>query len=540
MIQHYDTDDFFKSQLEDFEMEAPMHLWEGVRTKRSFGHRILNQLRLKWYYGLPLLLLLGVGAAWMSSSDISSNANTLSSIQQEHAAIAIAPSTSKTIQKASAMTGLNASTESMENKANTDDQLIGTAIVRKKQSITQPTNTIDFIKESSEVALNKTKTADYTNLLTNKKKSYSLNNNQKDAKASVSFVNDKKDSNSQAVLSNLQSNKNMYTTNNNDVAYSNQTATNINFAANGLLSTSSNDVLGVDYFGKGSNNGANQSPFETSSLEAPASLMSKNMGLDEGIPNLNGLSPDQGCVDFGGNRRGKVVWYVEGFVSPDYSIKRLTFRNSEAADYIDQRTNTETYLFGGSGGIRVGVSGKYLGFKTGVTYNQINERFELNRQVLIDSMMVTTTDTILTDIVDTTFITRTFLQRNFEKTTKTTYNYYRSIEIPFLVTYNINRGRRFDLGVTAGALLNVWTQRKGEILNPANTVVDISDNTIFRKTYGLNLYAGMDLAFHMTNQVDFMVEPQVRYNMQPLTKGDHIVIQKYFTAGVNVGFRYRF
>lgn len=494
-------DDLFRSRLQQHEETEPLHLWEAIDQKRSFGHKVLNQVRLKWFYGIPILAVL-CGFVWLNNTDNGSQFAFKDKVKNQtivskQAGLSLA---NKQIASTEVPKAVNLADEIavVETQTLTGEDGYDEKGVNVETSLAFDENAINESVENQ--AINSTELTPATK---------STNQTQ------VSEV-------IQPIQSTLIEKA--------ELTGETQTrkTTQATQAAKTIQET--------------------KAPLETKITEETKETVSPEFVMNKMSPvellnrkNFNAKiagSPDQGCADFGG-KRSRVYLTVDVLASPDYSLKRMKERSSEVVDYINQRENTETFLYGFSGGVRVSAVGPRLSFRTGLIFSQINERLDVMERIVDDEREVEVNDTIINGL-DTTFVTGVVTVTETRNITQKTYNYYRGLDIPFLIGYNLKKGRTMDLGINGGAFLNIWTQRKGEILNPSLAPIDISGEEYFKSTIGLSVYAGLEMAYHLNYNLDVLIEPNVRYNMQPFTNGDYPVIQRYWTGALALGVRYKF
>jgi len=531
MKEHYHNeerfDNLFRSSLQEHEETAPMHLWEGIEAKRSFGHIVLNQLRLKWYYGLPVLLAIVAGFWIAGTLDDDNNNWAIDDNQTGVKQAALLALNEKAIAYNSLVAPVKKSSEQIDVQTKIETAPIITeqpekgAISSEKESLValpDLVKTVGATVEAVEAVEDKLELnhSEFTGKTAVESKSVI----QRNLKAKVTEQEETKGQGeeSQGDLEGKELKANGADVVNGTTKESKKIEDFV------LMNPGLNDLNSI--------NDVNETGgFAHKKQSALALLNSKHY---ESV--LLG-KPDRGCAAFG-RKRSKVTFTIDALASPDYSIKRMAARNSEVFDYIDEREKSETFLYGYSAGVRASVTGPRLGFRTGLIFSQINERFDLMQRVVGDSMLVNVNDTIVNGL-DTTFVAGVVTVTETRNFKETTYNYYRAFDIPFLLSYNVQKGRVMDVGINGGVFLNIWTKRKGKVLNPALQTVDISGNEYFKNTIGLSVYAGLEMAIHLNYRLDFLLEPNIRYNIQPLTEGDYAVIQRYWTGALALGIRYK-
>ncbi len=241
----------------------------------------------------------------------------------------------------------------------------------------------------------------------------------------------------------------------------------------------------------------------------------------------------KGCYSFAGGRI-KYDYYVDAFVSPEYAIRSLRAKDLDDDPYRQRRQETETTLHGISGGIRLSiVTRRGLALRTGIVYNRILERFNL--EVAGDTVTTTvvqsgTMDTITTVETGTTFI------RN--------YNRYHSVDIPLLLGYEIDAGK-LNFSINAGAYFNIYARQKGKILSQSDMLEFITSNNpqrinAFEKDLGISIYGSVSLAYQIRPNLQFLVEPNFRYQLKPITLETYPLEQQYLNIGLLLGLRRQF
>ncbi len=238
---------------------------------------------------------------------------------------------------------------------------------------------------------------------------------------------------------------------------------------------------------------------------------------------------------------------VDVYVSHDYSPKQLSANDSELNTHIDMRNQTEKALYSFSAGFRFGYNLSYKwNLHTGFNYSQTNEKFEYidpesnQTRIIIIKDYVYQNGKIIDSIITQETVT-------VPGTTKLkVFNKYRSYDIPVLARYTLFANHHLSLSAMAGVYLNVATRQKGMILDLDNkTPVEIyvkekQDNNLFKTQLGVSGYASFSMAYHLTSNVDFLLEPNVRFQPESLSSNHYAVSQKMNTFGVSTGLRYKF
>ncbi len=241
----------------------------------------------------------------------------------------------------------------------------------------------------------------------------------------------------------------------------------------------------------------------------------------------------KGCYSFAGGRI-KYDYFVDGFISPEYTIRNLTAKDPEDDPYRQLREDTESTLHGVSGGVRLSiVTRRGLALRTGIVYSRILERFNLEKEGderIVQIVPAGTTDTITTIETGTTFI------RN--------HNRYRSLDIPLLIGYEIDAGK-FNFSINAGAYFNILARQKGKILSQSDTLEFITSNNpqrinAFEKDLGISVYGSLGLGYHIRPNLQLLIEPNFRYQLKSITLESYPLDQQYVNIGLLLGVRRQF
>lgn len=266
------------------------------------------------------------------------------------------------------------------------------------------------------------------------------------------------------------------------------------------------------------------------SLDNPASITSAFDAPPIKIPFSWG---PKGCYSFAGGRI-KYDYYVDAFLSPEYAIRKLSAKTAEDENYRQRRDETEATLYGLSGGVRLSiVTRRGLALRTGIVYNRILERFNLEKEGdtrIVQFVPSGTMDTITTIETGTTVIR--------------TYNRYHSIDIPLLLGYEIDAGN-FNFNINAGAYFNIYARQKGKILSQLDAPEFITSNNpqrinAFEKDLGISLYGSIGLNYQIRPGLQLLIEPNLRYQLKPISLEAYPLEQQYVNVGLLLGVRRQF
>ncbi len=241
----------------------------------------------------------------------------------------------------------------------------------------------------------------------------------------------------------------------------------------------------------------------------------------------------KGCYSFAGGRI-KYDYYVDAFVAPEYVIRNLKARTAEDENYRQRRDDTEATLYGISGGVRLSlVTRRGLALRTGIVYNRILERFNLEKEGderIVFEIPAGTNDTIITIETGTTILR--------------SYNRYHSIDIPLLLGYEIEVGN-FNFSINSGVYFNIFARQKGKILSQSDMPEFITSNNpqrinAFEKDLGISIYGSIGLNYQIRPNLQLLIEPNLRYQLKPITLETYPLEQQYINVGLLLGVRRQF
>lgn len=247
------------------------------------------------------------------------------------------------------------------------------------------------------------------------------------------------------------------------------------------------------------------------------------------------------CPSFG--KRNGPSWYVDVYGSPDYAFRTLS-ANADNAGYAAIRDSTEKSLYAFSAGARVSMiwqSG--FAFRAGVHYAQINERFDY----LNPKETQTTTVNVIVDTLingpDTTFVWDTLSITQTGTRIKKTYNYYRFVDIPLIVGYEMHFND-WTINLNGGVLINLVASQKGDFLDPIDRPVTFTTGAAngykaFKGNAGLSVYASVGFLYQLNDRLQLMLEPHFRHYLASLSESSYLLQQRYNSTGILIGLRYK-
>jgi len=253
--------------------------------------------------------------------------------------------------------------------------------------------------------------------------------------------------------------------------------------------------------------------------------------------------PAKACP-FGSEYRNKSV---DVYFSHDIPVKILTSDSPQFDSYIGMRKQTEKSLYSFSAGARFGFNVGYRwNLHTGINYSQINEKFEYIDPESNQTRIITIKDYVYSNgkIVDSII---TEEQVIIPGTTKLkVFNKFRSFDIPVIGRFTVFANRHLSLSAMAGVYLNISVNEKGMILDSDNiTPMDISlpsdsESEVFKSQWGISGFGAISMAYHLNTNLDFLLEPNARFQTESMTTETYPLQQRYNTFGLSTGLRFKF
>jgi hypothetical protein len=241
--------------------------------------------------------------------------------------------------------------------------------------------------------------------------------------------------------------------------------------------------------------------------------------------------PENSCRPFSKEKWG-LNWYAEVVGSPEYVFRSLSPRAKEFADYAEARSEMEEIRGGFSAGLRLSAVTDFgLSLRTGLQYSQINEVLNFRDpddvRIIVTNVYDGSGNIIGSDTI-------------YEAGThiRITYNRYRMVDLPVMLGYEF-QFPRFSMTVHGGAIFNMAFAKKGDILSPEGDPVGINSSEAFRDRMGLSLAGGIGFNYRLRPDLQFVLEPQFRVVLDPVTRSDYPLRQEYFLTGINLGLRYK-
>lgn len=246
--------------------------------------------------------------------------------------------------------------------------------------------------------------------------------------------------------------------------------------------------------------------------------------------------PDE-CYSFG-RQRFYSSYYLDLLYSPNYSLPLLQAKNSEYVAYKKAREKTEEYNYAFSTGLRLGlVAESGFALRVGFTYSQLTEVFNLLDKNTFREITIWETDPITGDTTGSH--TETVQGELYIKH----YNTHTSFGLPIYLGYQTD-GEDWVLSANVGAQYNFQYKTKGKFLGtnlkPADYTVRKDDpDKAFKDQIGIELLASFGIGYKITDGMQIVLEPNLRYTLNDISTPANPIEQKYLTMGIWGGLRFK-
>ena len=242
------------------------------------------------------------------------------------------------------------------------------------------------------------------------------------------------------------------------------------------------------------------------------------------------------------NKLGNEGWYFDLYGSPEMALRDLKEKSAEMSPYAKARDSIERPWYAFSVGMRASyVFNNGLALRGGLYYAQNNEIFNYSNPA--ETRIITTIDSTFDPkgvFTGTTTVQKTVLGIH----TKTTYNRYRSLDLPIQIGYEWTKDEVNTWSVNAGVNVNLLTWRKADILGPDLMPLSITaffdqKNVTYKSNVGLSLFASFAWYHQLGENSQLMLEPQIRYGLGSITNDDYPLSLRYTTVGLIAGIRWK-
>ncbi len=237
--------------------------------------------------------------------------------------------------------------------------------------------------------------------------------------------------------------------------------------------------------------------------------------------------PGPGCPkaerDAAGNK-----YYFEVYAGPDYVFKKYS---DTGTSLISKRKESLSFHSAYSAGLRyTRVFGNGISLRAGFNYSQVNEKFSYVKDNVVQIVYVINTNG---DTTDSYYVRGTRYN--------TSYNRYRTIDLPITLGYEMGNGR-FHANINTGVVINLYSWQSGETLdnnfNPVSITTGKDNNPYQYKTnVGVGFIGAASLYYKLNDHLHLMAEPYLRYNFSPMNKEAVTLQEKFTTIGLRLGIR---
>ena len=237
----------------------------------------------------------------------------------------------------------------------------------------------------------------------------------------------------------------------------------------------------------------------------------------------------------------KTKYWIGIHLGGSYPFVNMDATPSRNSGYLLARKKTEKQLETIHLGLDASVAFKnnfYI--KSGIEYTRIASQFDYKKVLIESDSFPNSLLAIYINSMDTTHEFGTLILDRKEMLNKKTFNYFHTVDIPFLVGYDFG-WRNWLLGVEGGCALNLFTKRKGEIFDDYGRFYDLDADAenYFKDNLGLRFTAGLRASYTLSQNFRFS-SSVIYWFPTTLSSKNNPLKQKYSSVGVNVGVNYCF
>lgn len=506
-------DSFIQQKLKHFESEVPSDMWNRINTKNKNKKRALFWWTNKTFL-LSFFALIIIGVSYTFLLDINTQ-NHLSKQQQNENGdsqknIANNFSPEKNINTLEKKNIINKNNKADTKKVNE---------IADNKSI-ESVNNYEIV--SNKKALNQTKVEFNFKANGNLEKFNSNRDIQKNAmEIGLTDFSEKKVPNSNY----LTKNNRFYKSQTNNAKYSNYESNNNKL---GIVNKFSKNYIEKD--------------INTNVVASNSKLLMNTAFKNVETISLNNFFRNDNCPSAKGSIRND--FYLEAFISPDLTFKKVISTESGINDYLIRKDSIEIMRGGFSLGARISknISNKLL-LKTGIQFSQVNEKFSLKTENDRRQTIVINSHTIIRPGQSDTTISDTSIQVQVGYRVQSNMNYYRNIEVPILISYELdNANSKWTMAINGGAIVNLTSWYEGRTIDARNNIVSINskmNNTFYKQNIGLSLYAGLSFIYKLNNKLDLFAEPYARFSLNNIESKEGFN-QRFNAVGLQLGTRINF
>lgn len=476
MKGRHPIDKEFGERLEHFSLEPPMDLWNRIDQKRDWKHKLLNHLRLKWpIYSTSALAICLVTAAFLFSTSSKNITYFPIPLAEANPVQVVAEQVEKANLETS--TPIPSDKEEANNTTlitNTSVNKVNSLNTAQNTQASTPTTTktMASIQEEEAILIAPTISIDEEDL----------------AEMVVPVLEEEEITTIEESTSSL------------DIELEEPMFSNIQ--RENILAA---DLLSNDW-----------------------KLLETNYSLGDKL-----RVTDTECAKFG-PKKGQV--FIDFVLSPDIALREMSPKNAEYNDYVRAREASEKSVFAYSAALRMSiVSGMGFVMRSGLSYSQINERFEHVDENYERTEIIKVTNS-LGEVIGMDTITE------FGTRIRTTHNRLQTLDIPLIVGYELYY-EKFAFSINGGAYLNLSFTQRGSFLSPTDLQpVSFSSNDpngvkAFKKQLGLGWYGSLGFQYSLDKKLSLLIEPYFKIYPKSFTDENFAVRQRYFTTGLSLGIR---
>lgn len=227
--------------------------------------------------------------------------------------------------------------------------------------------------------------------------------------------------------------------------------------------------------------------------------------------------------------------YIEFYLGPDFAKKTYAAAPDSASIILMQKRKASTsFTSAFSAGFRyTRVFSNGASIRGGINFTQVNEKF-----TYVQSNIVQVTYIIDPATGDTTGSYITNGSRY-----KTTYNHYRTIDIPVVFGFETGNGR-IHANLNAGVVFNIRSWQNGETIGLDSTSQPVIINTgkgnsvyQYKTNIGAGFITAASIYYKLNDRFHVLAEPYWRYNFSPISKELISLQEKYSIIGLRLGLR---
>jgi len=235
-------------------------------------------------------------------------------------------------------------------------------------------------------------------------------------------------------------------------------------------------------------------------------------------------------------------WYVEAYGSVDNNNRDLKKTGNLTTSFLNSIRNTQKIQTGVSVGLKVSKElNKHFLLKVGAQYKQVNERFRYIKQGDVKNVSVVNVRSYVDGNGITIYVNDTSNLQQIGYSIKTTFNTYKSIELPVGISYETSIGKKLKCAINSGFIFNLSTFYEGQTFDTTNNPIQLSakkSDGNFKSSLGIDLYGGLSMYYPLTHNVQALIEPYYRQSLNYNNISSQGYAQKFNAFGVAFGIRY--